>query len=125
KNKASKRELRFIQLGKLSSPIIFDAGLASSSTFTAFETRILHNALSVANGNLSYKSSDGTRFTFFGDLSKAPQVTGHGTGYGPRRVLDSRFAGAIWGWGKVVLPYAGHGSTYDFSHATAPTKSVH
>jgi hypothetical protein len=125
KNKANKRDLRFIQLRKLSSPIIFDAALASSSTFAAFQTRILHNALSVANGNLNYKSSDGTRFTFFGDLSKAPQVNGQGPGYSTTRVFNSPFMQSTWGSGKITITYGGHGSTYDFSHRTAPTKSVH
>jgi len=125
KNQAGQRGLRFIQLGKLSAPIIFNAALASSSTFAAFQTRILHNALSVANGNLSYQASDGTRFTFFGDLSKAPQINGQGPGYATKRVFNSPFMQSIWGSGKVTITYAGHGSTYDFSHPTAPTKSVH
>ena len=90
-----------------------------------FQTRILHNALSVTNGNLSYKSGDGTRFTFFGDLSNPPQVNGQRPGYSSKRVFNSPFMQSNWGSGKVTITYAGHGSTYDFSHRTAPTKSVH
>src|SRR5439155_21909889 len=99
--------------------------LATSSTFAAFQTRILHNALSVVNHNLSYKSSDGTRFSFFGDLSKAPQVNGHGPGYATKLLFNSPFIQSVWGSGKVTIKYAGHGSTYDFSPKTAPTKPVH
>jgi hypothetical protein len=125
KNKASNRGQRFVQLGKVSSPIIFDAALASSSTFAAFQTRILHNALSVKNGNLNYTASNGTRFTFFADLSKAPQVNGRGPGYSTKLVYNSPFMQSLFGSGKVTIKYAGHGSTYDFSHKAAPTKSVH
>jgi hypothetical protein len=125
KNKAGNRDQRFIQLGKVSSPIIFNAALASSSTFAEFQTRILHNALSVVRGDLSYRASNGTRFTFFGDLSKAPRVNGQEPGYSTKRVFNSPFMQSVWGSGKVTIKYAGHSAVYDFSHRTAPTRSLH
>ena len=52
-----------------------------------------------------------------------PDQRGQGPGYATKRVFNSPFMQSIWGSGKVTITYAGHGSTYDFSHRTAPTKS--
>jgi len=125
KNKASKLSQRFIQLGKVTSPIIFEAGTAAAyPSLTSFEARILKNKFAY-NGNLAYTSSNGTRFFFFGDVSKPPQVNGARPGYNTKMVFNSPFMRSVFGSGKISIKYGTHAATYDFSRYGAPVKTSH
>jgi len=125
KNKASDKDQRYIRLGKVDSPIIFEAGTVSKyPTLAAFENRILHNRFKY-NGPLRYTSSMGTHFTFSGNLSKAPQVNGKGVGYNPPMVFNSPFMKSKFGSGKITITKGSHSASYDFSNYKAPVKTIH
>ncbi len=125
KNKVSNKNQRYIRLGKVDAPIIFEAGTVSTyPTLAAFENRILHNKFKY-NGTLTYTSSTGTHFTFFGTLSKAPRVNGKGAGYDPPMVFNSPFMKSKFGSGKITIRKGSQRASYDFSHYKAPVKTIH
>jgi hypothetical protein len=125
KNKVANKDQRYIRLGKVDAPIIFEAGTASTyPTLTAFETKILKNKFHY-DGTLNYTSAAGAHFTFFGSISRSPQVNGKGPGYNPPNVFNSPFMKSKFGSGKITITKGSQSASYDFSHYAAPVKTVH
>ncbi len=123
RNKAPNISSRYIRLGRATAPIIFEAGTtASYPTLKAFESKILKNKLSY-NGNLTYISG-GTRFSFFGNIAKPPQVNGKGPGYTTPLEFNSPFMNSKFGSGRILVKYGSQSAFYDFSHYGAPVKIV-
>jgi Putative Ig domain len=124
RNKASNRAQRFIRLGEAEAPIIFEAGTTSTyPTLAAFRAKILKNKFKY-NGTLAYRSSNGTRFTFFKGNSKAPLVNGKGPGYNTKSMFSSPFMTSKFGSGKITIKKGPYRATYDFSRYARPLKSI-
>jgi hypothetical protein len=125
KNKASNRQLRFIQLSKATAPIIFEAGRAASyGSFGAFQSRIIANRLVHSGGALDYTTANGTHFTMYSDTTKAPKVNGQPPNYAPANVFNSPFMQSVWGSGKITIKLGAQSATYDFSQPANPTETV-
>jgi|SRR4051812_5512549 hypothetical protein len=125
KNKAASPTQRFITLTDKESPIIFEAGRAAKfKTFTAFQNRILKNALSHTKSAVNYRGVDGTRFTMFLDPSEAPRINNHRPSYEPPLMFNSPFMKSAWNSGKVTIKRGSQSATYDFSVSNNPRKVV-
>ena len=126
KNKAGAAAQRFISLSDTGSPIIFEAGLAGDyGSFSAFQTRILHNSLKRTSAVVNYTASDGTKFTMYTDPGVAPKINGHLLQYSPPLGFNSPFMHSVWGSGKLTVTFGSQSATYNFSKPNAPGKSVH
>jgi hypothetical protein len=122
KNKAKDRDQRYIRLRSKAAPIVFEGGTTSTyKTLAAFQAKVLKNKLVYKNGTATYISGS-SRFSFFGNGAKAPQVNGSGPGYSTPLVFNSPFMKSRFGSGKITIKKGKYSATYDFTKYAAPRR---
>ena len=125
RNHASQRDERFIELSKATSPIIFEAARSASySSFGAFQSRIVAKSFKMAGAVLNYTAVNGTKFTFFTDVTRGPKVDGKLVNYAPTNVFNSPFMQSVWGSGKITITNGALRASYDFSNSANPESSA-
>ncbi len=89
------------------SPIIIEAAPATAfSSFSAFQSSILNNNLTVVAGRVDYRSSFyDTTLTLFSDQRQLPRVDGVALNLSPEKAYDSPYLRGDFAGGPVIIDY--------------------
>ena len=113
---------QWMMLEKEYSPIVLEVARAIEYTnFTAFQDRILSNALSLAGSTLTYQSSLGDVLTLYTNYSALPMVNGVSVNLAPTNAYDSPFVSSVYNSGVVAVQKDARQLTLDFGTQLSAT----
>jgi len=98
------------------SPVILEvARKADFDSFAAFQDAVLALPLELTAGRLAYTGLSGSRFTFFTDQPRPPEIDGQVVEYAPAKVYDSPFVQSEWDSGIVMIQKGDRSLRLDFN----------